>query len=53
MERARELGQEAIALTDHGVLYGVVPFYREAKAQGLKPIIGVEAYLAQGSRHSR
>ncbi len=53
MERAQELGQEAIALTDHGVLYGVVPFYKEAKARGLKPIIGVEAYLAQGSRYSR
>ena len=53
MERAQELGQEAIALTDHGVLYGAVPFYKEAKARGLKPIIGVEAYLAQGSRRSR
>jgi len=53
MERAQELGQEAIALTDHGVLYGVVAFYKEAKARGLKPIIGVEAYLAQGSRGSR
>jgi DNA polymerase-3 subunit alpha len=53
MERAQELGQEAIALTDHGVLYGVVPFYKEAKARGLKPIIGVEAYVAQRSRRSR
>jgi DNA polymerase-3 subunit alpha len=53
MERAQELGQEAIALTDHGVLYGAVPFYKEAKARGLKPIIGVEAYMAQGSRQSR
>ena len=53
MERAQELGQEAIALTDHGVLYGVVPFYKEARTRGLKPIIGVEAYLAQGSRQSR
>src|SRR4030065_1456236 len=53
MERAKELGQEAIALTDHGVLYGAVQFYKEAKARGIKPIIGVEAYIAQGSRHSR
>ena len=53
MERAKELGQEAIALTDHGVLYGAIQFYKEAKAQGVKPIIGVEAYIAQGSRHSR
>lgn len=53
MDRARELGQEAIGLTDHGVLYGAVQFYKEAKARGIKPIIGVEAYVAQGSRHSR
>jgi len=53
MERARELGQEAIGLTDHGALYGAVSFYKEARARGLKPIIGVEAYLAQGSRLSR
>jgi DNA polymerase-3 subunit alpha len=50
MDRAKELGQEAIALTDHGVLYGALQFYKEAKARGIKPIIGVEAYVAQGSR---
>src|SRR3990170_7171631 len=53
MDRAKELGQEAIGLTDHGVLYGAVQFYKEAKARGIKPIIGVEAYIARGSRHSR
>ncbi|TMB99682.1 MAG: DNA polymerase III subunit alpha [Chloroflexi bacterium] len=53
MDRAKELGQEAIGLTDHGVLYGAVQFYKEAKARGIKPIIGMEAYVAQGSRHSR
>ncbi|MDO8615525.1 MAG: DNA polymerase III subunit alpha [Dehalococcoidia bacterium] len=53
MDRAKEMGQEAIALTDHGVLYGAVQFYKEAKARGIKPIVGVEAYVAQGSRHSR
>lgn len=53
MERVRELGQEAVAITDHGVLYGAIQFYREAKARGIKPIIGVEAYVARGSRHSR
>src|SRR4030065_1187531 len=53
MERARELGQEAIGLTDNGALYGAVPFYKEARARGIKPIIGVEAYLAPGSRLSR
>ncbi len=53
MDRAQELGQEAVALTDHGVLYGSVQFYREARARGIKPIIGVEAYVARNSRHSR
>ena len=53
MDRAKELGQEAIGLTDHGVLYGAVQFYKEARARGIKPIIGIEAYVAQGSRHSR
>ncbi|HLC29038.1 MAG TPA: DNA polymerase III subunit alpha, partial [Dehalococcoidia bacterium] len=53
MDRAKELGQEAIGLTDHGVLYGAVQFYKEAKSRGIKPIIGIEAYVAQGSRHSR
>jgi DNA polymerase-3 subunit alpha len=53
MDRACELGQEAIALTDHGVLYGAVQFYKEATARGIKPIIGVEAYIARESRHSR
>ncbi len=53
MEQAKAMGQEAIGLTDHGVLYGAVQFYKEAKTAGIKPIIGIEAYVAQGSRHSR
>jgi DNA polymerase-3 subunit alpha len=53
MDRAQELGQQAIGLTDHGVMYGAVQFYKEAKARGIKPIIGIEAYVAQGSRHDR
>ncbi|MFQ6020329.1 MAG: PHP domain-containing protein, partial [Dehalococcoidia bacterium] len=53
MDRAQELGQEAIALTDHGVLYGAVQFYKEAHARKIKPIIGIEAYVAADSRHSR
>ncbi|MCH7836266.1 MAG: PHP domain-containing protein, partial [Chloroflexi bacterium] len=53
MDRALELGQEAVGLTDHGVLYGAIQFYKEAKARGIKPIIGVEAYIARDSRHSR
>ena len=53
MDRAKALGQESIAMTDHGALYGAIDFYREARERGIKPIIGVEAYVAQGSRHSR
>jgi len=53
MDRVRELGQPAIAMTDHGALYGAIDFYREATARGIKPIIGVEAYVAPGSRHGR
>ncbi len=44
--RAAELGMPALALTDHGVMYGAIEFYRAAKAQGIKPIIGVEMYIA-------
>ncbi|WP_322796531.1 DNA polymerase III subunit alpha, partial [Tepidiforma sp.] len=53
MDRVKALGQEAIAMTDHGALYGAIDFYREATARGIKPIIGVEAYVAPGSRFSR
>ena len=44
--RAKELGQTALAITDHGVMYGVIDFYRAAKAVGIKPIIGCEVYVA-------
>ena len=44
--RAKELGQPAIALTDHGVMYGTMEFYREAKKAGIKPLIGMEGYMA-------
>lgn len=50
LDRAKEMGQEAMAITDHGVLYGALQFYKEARARGIKPIIGIEAYVAQGSR---
>ena len=50
---AAHLGMTALALTDHGNLYGAVEFYKKAKDNGIKPIIGVEAYLAPGSRHSK
>ena len=53
LDRVGELGQEACAITDHGALYGVIDFYREARARGIKPIIGVEAYVAPGDRRSR
>ncbi len=44
--RAKELGMESLALTDHGVMYGVIPFYNACLEAGIKPIIGVEAYIA-------
>ena len=47
MERVKELGQEAIAITDHGVMYGCIDFYKAAKAAGIKPIIGCEVYVAR------
>ncbi len=51
--RAVELNQPAIALTDHGAMYGTMPFYRAAKKAGVKPIIGVEAYLARRNMQQR
>lgn len=51
--RVRDLGQTAVAITDHGVMYGVIDFYRAAKAAGIKPIIGCEVYVAPRSRHDR
>ena len=51
--RASELGQTALALTDHGVMYGSIDFYRACKAVGIKPIIGMEGYVAQESRFTR
>ena len=53
MERVKEVGQEAVAITDHGVMYGVIDFYKAAKAAGIKPIIGCEVYVAPRSRHDR
>ncbi|MGI6453644.1 MAG: DNA polymerase III subunit alpha [Syntrophomonadaceae bacterium] len=53
ISRASELGMPAIAITDHGVLYGVIDFYREAKKQGIKPIIGCEVYVAPRSRFDK
>ncbi len=51
--RARELGMDSLALTDHGNLYGAIEFYKKSKAAGLKPIMGVEAYIAPGDRREK
>ncbi len=53
VKRAKELGMDALALTDHGNLYGAVEFYKAAKVGGIKPILGVEAYLAPRGRSDR
>ena len=53
VNRAAELGQKAVALTDHGVMYGSMPFYQAAKKAGVKPIIGVETYMAARTMHDR
>ncbi len=52
-ERVKELGQTAVAITDHGVMYGAVDFYRACKAAGVKPIIGCEVYVAPRTRFDR
>ncbi len=52
-KRAKELGMEAIAITDHGVMYGVIDFYKAALREGIKPIIGCEVYVASGSRFNK
>src|SRR3990170_670019 len=46
LDRAKELGMDSIALTDHGVLYGAIEFYTKAKERGINPIIGCEIYIA-------
>ena len=51
--RTKELGMDSIAITDHGVMYGVIDFYRAAKDAGVRPIIGCEVYVAPGSRFDR
>lgn len=53
MDRVLELGQNSVAITDHGVMYGAVDFYKAAKEKGVKPIIGCECYVAQRSRHDK
>ena len=53
MERVKELGQTAVAITDHGVMYGCIDFYKAAKAAGVKPIIGCEVYVARRNMSDR
>src|SRR5262249_51613954 len=53
IDRAAADGQQAIAITDHGNLFGVLEFAREAAKRSVRPIIGIEAYVAPGSRHDR
>ena len=52
-KRVKELGQSAVALTDHGVMYGAVAFYKACRAEGVKPIIGCEVYVAPRNRTDR
>ena len=52
-KRAAELKMPAVAITDHGNLFGALSFYHKMKAEGVKPIIGIEAYIARQSRHDR
>ena len=51
--RVKELGMNSAAITDHGVMYGVIDFYKEAKKQGIKPILGCEVYVAPNSRFDK
>ena len=51
--RVKELGMDSVAITDHGVMFGVIDFYRAAKAEGIKPILGCEVYVAPGSRFDK
>ena len=53
MEHLKEIGQTAVAITDHGVMYGVIDFYRAAKKHGIKPIIGCEVYVAPRTRFDK
>ena len=53
VQQVKALGQTAVALTDHGVMYGVIPFYEAATAAGIRPILGCEVYVAQRTRHDR
>ena len=53
VKKAKELGMDSLAITDHGTMFGVIDFYKECKKQGIHPIIGCEVYTAPGSRFSK
>ncbi|MFR8179698.1 MAG: PHP domain-containing protein [Dorea sp.] len=53
ISRVKELGMDSVAITDHGVMFGVIDFYRAAKAAGIKPVLGCEVYVAPGSRFDK
>ena len=53
VKRVKELGMDSAAITDHGVMYGVIDFYRAAKEAGIKPILGCEVYVAPNSRFDK
>src|ERR1700743_213109 len=53
VKRCKSLGMESIAITDHGCMFGVIEFFNECKKEGIKPILGMEAYMAPGDRRDR
>ena len=53
IKKVKELGQKSVAITDHGAMFGVMEFYKEAKNAGIKPIIGCEVYVAPRSRFEK
>jgi len=53
LSQAKELGYDSLAITDHGVMYGVIEFYETCLREGIKPILGCEVYVSPGSRFDR
>src|SRR5688500_4298481 len=53
VKRVKALGMDSVAITDHGCMFGVIEFYNECKKEGIKPLIGMEAYMAPGDRRDR
>ena len=53
MRKCRELGMDSVAITDHGVMYGAVEFYKAAKSEGIHPVIGCEVYVTKGSMYDK